>query len=89
MAGAAGAGGALLGADVGADAAESPEHPASASSNVVTTATKSRFMIISPGVSSNCLGTARATEARSAEKGQHMRPLRRYPPRQIEESDFP
>jgi hypothetical protein len=44
----AGAGGALVGIEVGADVAESPEHPASATSSVDNTATKSRFHDFSP-----------------------------------------
>ena len=51
VAGPAGAGGALVGIEVGADVAESPEHPASANSSVDNTATKSRFMISLPRAS--------------------------------------
>ena len=48
VAGGAAAGGSLLG--IGPDA-ESPEQPASATSSVVSTAMKSRFMILSPELS--------------------------------------
>src|SRR3954447_23586388 len=47
------AGGELLGVGVGPDVAELPEHPASASSSVVNTASKNRFMVSSPRASSN------------------------------------
>jgi len=50
LAGAAAAGGSLLGIGVGPDA-ESPEQPASATSSVVSTAMQSRFMILSPELS--------------------------------------
>jgi hypothetical protein len=46
VAGAAAAGGSLLGDEVWPEAAEPPEQPAKAKSGVVNTAMKSRFMIL-------------------------------------------